>query len=292
MSTNRIHLGAIIAREGELLLVRDHSRRTWELPGGPLAADKPDADEEMDAMLTSIGINVPAIEEDFIETIHLDEGAGRVVYNLYFAAPDWTGEPSLPPGNDMGWFEAAELHNVEMDETLRAAVLSAFGIAQREDPSEAILRGMQANLHAPSEPALAFTSQRPSADGRRAAGLHVLHTLSGGDANAEAELRAACPELADAIIDFSMGEVWQGPALDRRTRSLIVVAMLAAAGQHASLKSHIGGALNHGATPAAVIEAMKMVAVYAGFPAAVAAWPTMEGVFAERGIPRPAQPPS
>jgi 4-carboxymuconolactone decarboxylase len=66
----------------------------------------------------------------------------------------------------------------------------------------------------------------------------------------------------------------------------MVVAMLAAAGHHASLKSHIGGALNHGASPDAVIEAMKMVAIYAGFPAAVAAWPVMEEVFAERGIPR------
>jgi len=63
--------------------------------------------------------------------------------------------------------------------------------------------------------------------------------------------------------------------------------MLAAAGQHASLKSHIGGALNHGASPEAVIEALKMVAVYAGFPAAVAAWPAMEAVFSERGIARP-----
>lgn len=279
MSANRIHLGAIIAREGELLLVRSHPDSAWELPGGPLAAGKVDADEEMDAMLTGLGINAPAIEEDFIETIHLSDETGRIIYNLYFAAPDWKGEPSVPPGQDMGWFEAAELHNVEMDETLRAAVLAAFGIVPREDPSEAILRAMQASLHAPPPGAPAFES-------RRAAGLDVLRTLSGGDPDAEAGLRASCPELADAILDFSMGEIWQGAALDRRTRSLIVVAMLAAAGQHGSLKSHIGGALNHGASPEAVIEAMKMVAVYAGFPAAVAAWPTMEEVFKERGIAR------
>jgi alkylhydroperoxidase/carboxymuconolactone decarboxylase family protein YurZ len=67
--------------------------------------------------------------------------------------------------------------------------------------------------------------------------------------------------------------------------------MLAAAGQHGSLKSHIDGALNHGASPEAVIESLKMVAIYAGFPAAVAAWPVMEEVFTERRIARPGSAP-
>jgi alkylhydroperoxidase/carboxymuconolactone decarboxylase family protein YurZ len=34
-----------------------------------------------------------------------------------------------------------------------------------------------------------------------------------------------------------------------------------------------------------------MVAVYAGFPAALEAWPVMERVFEQRGIPRPGQQP-
>ena len=287
MTANRIQLGAIIAREGKLLLVRRHAQAAWELPGGPLAHDHTDADEEMDAVLTRLGINVLTIEEDFLETIHLADGDGRIIYNLYFAAPDWTGEPSVPAGHDMGWFEPLDLHNLTIDETLRAAILAAFGIIPREDPSEAILRAMQGSLSGAPETEFSFATELPAFPTRRAAGLDVLRTLSGGDRNAEAELRAGCPELADAILDFSMGEVWQGTALDRRTRSLMVVVMLAAAGQHASLKSHIGGALNHGASAEAVIEAMKMVAVYAGFPAAVAAWPTMEEVFAERGISRP-----
>lgn len=287
MTANRIGLGAIIAREGKLLLVRRHAHAAWELPGGPLTPDHTDADEEMDAILTRLGINVLTIEEDFLETVHLADGDGRIIYNLYFAAPDWSGEPSVPADHDMGWFEPLDLHNLVMDDILRNAILAAFGIIPREDPSEAILRAMQGSLSDAPEPPLTFAAELPAFPTRRAAGLDVLRTLSGGDLNAEAELRAACPELADAILDFSMGDVWQGAALDRRTRSLMVVVMLAAAGQHASLKSHIGGALNHGASPAAVIEAMKMVAVYAGFPAAVAAWPTMEEVFGERGIPRP-----
>ena len=287
MTANRIQLGAIIARDGKLLLVRRHAQAAWELPGGPLDLDHTDADEAMDAVLTRLGINVLTIEEDFLETIHLADGDGRIIYNLYFAALDWTGEPSVPAGHDMGWFEPLDLHNLTIDETLRTAILAAFGIIPREDPSEAILRAMQGSLSEAPETEFSFATELPAFPTRRAAGLDVLRTLSGGDPNAEAELRAGCPELADAILDFSMGEIWQGTALDRRTRSLMVVVMLAAAGQHASLKSHIGGALNHGASAEAVIEAMKMVAVYAGFPAAVAAWPTMEEVFAERGISRP-----
>jgi 4-carboxymuconolactone decarboxylase len=84
--------------------------------------------------------------------------------------------------------------------------------------------------------------------------------------------------------------VWSRPALDRQTRSLQVVAMLAAlGGRSGPLRSHINGALNHGATPEQVVETLRMVAVYAGFPAALEAWPVMEEVFAARNIPRPAR---
>jgi 4-carboxymuconolactone decarboxylase len=64
--------------------------------------------------------------------------------------------------------------------------------------------------------------------------------------------------------------------------------MLAALGGKAgALRSHLNGALNNGATPEELVETLRMVAVYAGFPAALEAWPLMEEVFAARGIPRP-----
>ena len=66
-------------------------------------------------------------------------------------------------------------------------------------------------------------------------------------------LRTRYPELASDVID-ALGAFWAGPALDRKTRSLVVVAMLAATGKAGPLKSHIAGALNHGASPAEVIE--------------------------------------
>jgi 4-carboxymuconolactone decarboxylase len=90
------------------------------------------------------------------------------------------------------------------------------------------------------------------------------------------------------VIDFALGEVWSNAALDRRTRSLQVVAMLAALGRTGGpLTAHINGALNHGAAPEQVIQTLRMVAVYAGFPAALEAWPVMERVFEQRGLQRP-----
>jgi 4-carboxymuconolactone decarboxylase len=135
---------------------------------------------------------------------------------------------------------------------------------------------------------------RGATDARRARGLDVLRTLSGvaDPAAAAARLERNSPELAGDIIDFALGDVWSGSALDRRTRSLQVVAMLAAiGGRSGPLRSHINGALNHGATPEQVVETLRMVAVYAGFPAALEAWPVMEDVFAARGVPRPGRTP-
>jgi 4-carboxymuconolactone decarboxylase len=120
--------------------------------------------------------------------------------------------------------------------------------------------------------------------------LDVLRTLRGGGEPAEvaAAMEKSQPEIAGDVIDFALGEVWSDPALDRKTRSLQVVAMLAAIGRiRGPLTSHINGALNHGASPEQVIQTLRMVAVYAGFPAALEAWPVMEKVFEQRGIPRP-----
>jgi alkylhydroperoxidase/carboxymuconolactone decarboxylase family protein YurZ len=174
-----------------------------------------------------------------------------------------------------------------MHAPVREAILAAFGLRETVDRTAEILSALSGGpMSLPSVPERHLSEGSPLA-----AGLDVIRTLSAGDPNAEAELRAGMPELADDILEFSMGNVWQNPALDRRTRSLLVVAMLATQGQLASIKSHVGGALNHGATPEQVIQTLRMVAVYAGFPAAVAAWPLMEEVFAERGIRRPNRGP-
>ena len=284
--TQRIHLAAILEREGKILLTRARGSERWALPGGDLAPEHADVDAGMAAILAELGVAADGIAEAFRETIFLpaDEGPGRTVCNLY-APRAWTGEPRAADGAELGWRAPAELAGLDMDGRVREAVLIAFGLAPPRDDGPAILAALQRELGADADGPFAT---------RREAGRDVLRTLSGGgDADARhADLRARAPELADDVVDFALGEVWGNGRLDRRTRSLQTVAMLAAlTGRPAQLRSHLNGALNHGAAPDEVVETLRMVAVYAGFPAALAAWPVMEEVFAERGVPRPGGTP-
>lgn len=283
----RIHLAAILEREGKLLLLREAGAAGWSLPGGDLLPEHADVDVGMAAILGEMGITVEAIEEGFYETLFIPSAEGHTVFNL-FATSAWEGEPAVGDGVETAWTEAGALADLPMDEHVRAGVLAAFGLAEPRDDSSAILEALQKEMGVEAEEA----GSGPFAS-RREAGRDVLRTLSGGgDPDARhAGLRANSPELADAVVDFALGEVWGTDRLDRRTRSLEVVAMLAAlTGRPNQLRSHINGALNHGATPEEVIETLRMVAVYAGFPAALTAWPVMEEVFAERGVPRPERP--
>src|SRR5262249_2460949 len=67
------------------------------------------------------------------------------------------------------------------------------------------------------------------------------------------------------------GEVWSRPHFDRRTRSIITIALLAALGREAELELHLRAIANTGATAADVQELLLHVGVYAGIPAANAA---------------------
>ena len=282
----RIHLAAILEREGKLLLLRSPGEEGWSLPGGDLLPEHDDVDIGMAAILGEMGVTVAGIEEAFYETLFIPTAEGHMVYNL-FTTSAWEGEPAVSDGTELAWTAAGALAEMPMDEHVRAGVLAAFGLAEPRDDSAAVLQALQREMGVKAEEAGGgFAS-------RRKAGRDVLRTLSGGgDPDARhAGLRANSPELADDVVDFALGEVWGTDRLDRRTRSLEVVAMLAAlTGRPNQLRSHINGALNHGATPDEVVETLRMVAVYAGFPAALTAWPVMEEVFAERGVPRPERP--
>lgn len=283
-----IRMAAILEREGRLFLVRPRPDAPWELPGGPLPEHADDVDREMDDILGRLGVCAPAIEEDFLQTHFFPAEEGQVVFNLYVAT-EWTGEPTVPAGHGAGWFALDEIEAIEMAEEVRNAVLEALGVRAPVDRTAEILSALGSELQAPERPVAAQPSGERHHPPGREAGMDVLRTLTGADPERVAETMARQqPELANDQIDFVLGQVWAGAALDRRTRSLLAVAMNAAMGRTGgTLRSHINGALNHGATPEQVIETLRMVAAYAGFPAAIEAWPVMEDVFEQRGIPRP-----
>jgi 4-carboxymuconolactone decarboxylase len=70
------------------------------------------------------------------------------------------------------------------------------------------------------------------------------------------------------ITEVAWGSVWARPGLDRRTRSLVTIGVLAALGRTDELALHLRASKNAGATPDEVKEALMQVAAYAGIPAA------------------------
>jgi 4-carboxymuconolactone decarboxylase len=78
-------------------------------------------------------------------------------------------------------------------------------------------------------------------------------------------------EFQAYLTHAAWGSVWARPHFDRRTRSIITVALLAALGREHELALHIRAMERTGASPADLSELMLHVAVYAGVPAANAA---------------------
>ena len=68
------------------------------------------------------------------------------------------------------------------------------------------------------------------------------------------------------------GDVWQRSGLDKKTRSLITVAMLTALGKQHELKGHVRGALTNGATAEEIQEVLLHASIYCGVPTAVEAF--------------------
>lgn len=70
------------------------------------------------------------------------------------------------------------------------------------------------------------------------------------------------------ITENAWGWVWTRPGLDKPTRSLLTLALLAAQGHWEEFAMHIRATRNTGATPDDIKEMLFHVAVYAGVPAA------------------------
>ena len=105
-----------------------------------------------------------------------------------------------------------------------------------------------------------------------------------GDAHvdrAEAGKDEFTEDFQDFITRYAWGEIWSRPGLDRRTRSCITLAMLAALGHDEELAMHVRAALRNGLSAAEITEVLLQVAIYAGVPAANRAFRVAQRVMAE-----------
>ena len=122
-------------------------------------------------------------------------------------------------------------------------------------------------------------------DDRYATGMAVRRGVL-GDAHvdrAEAGKTTFDEDFQRFITEGAWGSVWSRPGLDRRTRSMLVIALMAALGHEDELAMHFRATRNTGATADDVKEVLLMVAVYAGVPAANTAIRIAKRVYAETG---------
>ena len=90
--------------------------------------------------------------------------------------------------------------------------------------------------------------------------------------------------FAELLNTYCWNDIWNRPGLDRKTRSMLNLAMLSALGKEHELKLHLNGALNNGLTKEQIREVLLQVAIYCGVPAAVVAFRCAKEVFKERGV--------
>jgi len=83
--------------------------------------------------------------------------------------------------------------------------------------------------------------------------------------------------------EWCWGYAWTRPGLDRKTRSLINLAMLTALNRSPEIKLHVRGALNNGVTVDEIKEVLLHATVYCGIPAGLDAFKAANEVLKEMG---------
>jgi 4-carboxymuconolactone decarboxylase len=127
-------------------------------------------------------------------------------------------------------------------------------------------------------------------NGRYDAGLEVRREVLGAE-HVDRSLGAATAftrPMQELVTEFCWGAVWTRPGLDRRTRSLINLAMLTALNRSQELGAHVRGAIRNGCSEEEVQEALLQAAIYCGMPAGLEAFRVAERVLGELRAAEPA----
>jgi 4-carboxymuconolactone decarboxylase len=114
------------------------------------------------------------------------------------------------------------------------------------------------------------------------AGMRVRREVL-GDAHVNRSLARLNPfteEFQDLIARYAWGEIWTRPGLDRRTRSMITLAMMVALNRPEEFRLHVRAAFNNGLGREDIKEVLLQTAIYCGIPAANTAFHMAEEVFA------------
>ena len=76
----------------------------------------------------------------------------------------------------------------------------------------------------------------------------------------------------EMVMEYAWGGVWGDDALEKKTRSFINLAMLAALGRGTEFELHFRGAINNVCTQDELRAVLEQVTIYCGMPAGVEAF--------------------
>ena len=84
--------------------------------------------------------------------------------------------------------------------------------------------------------------------------------------------------------EWCWGYAWSRDGLDRKTRSMLNLAMLTALGKPVELKLHVKGALANGVSVEEIKEILLHATVYCGIPAGLDAFKAAHEVLKAEGV--------
>ena len=90
--------------------------------------------------------------------------------------------------------------------------------------------------------------------------------------------------MQELVTEYCWGTVWARPGLDRKTRSLVNLAMLTALNRPQELELHVRGALNNGVTEEEMREVFLQAAIYCGVPAATDSFRVAKKILVEHRV--------
>jgi 4-carboxymuconolactone decarboxylase len=90
--------------------------------------------------------------------------------------------------------------------------------------------------------------------------------------------------MQELVTEYCWNEIWNRPGLDRRSRSMLNLAMITALNRPHELKLHVRGAINNGLSKNEIQEIFLQAAIYCGVPAAIDSFRVAKEVFKEMDI--------
>lgn len=120
-------------------------------------------------------------------------------------------------------------------------------------------------------------------DDRHAAGMKNRRAVL-GDAHvdrAEANKTEFDARFQNFITRNAWGDIWESTTLDRRTRSLLTMAMLLAMGHEEEFAMHVRASVNCGVEREELADMLMQAAIYCGVPAANSGYRIAKKVYAE-----------